>query len=102
MKLKTALAILTLSALPAIAQQPDNPYDAFLKRAKDAAGFDFTGTLARLCIVPQTAPGRDAEPPPAPARETWYTDPAKYSTISTSWAPRSIRPGRSPRAKASS
>ena len=94
MKLKTALAILTLSALPAIAQQPDNPYDAFLKRAKDAAGFDFTGTLARLCIVPQTAPGRDAEPPPAPARETWYTDPAKVfdnlyfvgTKIHSSWA----------------
>jgi metallo-beta-lactamase class B len=45
--------------------------------AKAAAGFDFTGTLARLCIAPQTAPGRDVAPGPAPARETWYTDPAQ-------------------------
>ena len=31
---------------------------------------------ARLC-PPQTGPGRDVAPGPAPARETWITDPAK-------------------------
>src|SRR6185295_15735301 len=62
-----------LSTAPASAQQPANPNDAFLARAKAAAQFDFTGTLARLCVLPQTAPGPDVTPPP-PARATWYTD----------------------------
>jgi metallo-beta-lactamase class B len=57
--------------------QPTNPADAYLAAAKTAAGFDFTGTLARLCVLPQTAPGRDIAPAPAPNRSTWYTDPAK-------------------------
>src|SRR6476620_1795897 len=66
-----------LSTAPASAQQPANPHDAFLARAKAAAQFDFTGTLARLCVLPQTAPGPDVTPPPPPARATWYTDPGK-------------------------
>jgi metallo-beta-lactamase class B len=88
-----AAALLAMNTGTASAQA-DNPYDAFLRRAKEAAGFDYTGTLARLCIVPQTAPGRDAAPPPPPARETWYTDPAKVfdnlyfvgTKIHSSWA----------------
>jgi metallo-beta-lactamase class B len=91
--LHAVLTILALSATAAGAQ-PNNPYDAFLARAKKAAGFDYTGTLARLCIVPQTAPGRDIAPGPAPAQETWYTDPAKIfdnlyfvgTKIHSSWA----------------
>jgi metallo-beta-lactamase class B len=57
--------------------QPADPVEAYLKAAKEAAGFDFTGTLARVCIVPQTAPGRDVAPPPPPSRDSWYTDPAR-------------------------
>jgi metallo-beta-lactamase class B len=91
--LHAALAILALTATAAGAQ-PGSPYDGFLARAKEAAGFDYTGTLARLCILPQTAPGRDVAPGPAPARETWYTDPAKVfdnlyfvgTKIHSSWA----------------
>ena len=83
-----------LSVTPASAQQPTNPIDAFLARAKAAAQFDFTGTLARLCVLPQTAPGQDVAPPPPPARETWYTDPGKVfdnlyfvgSKIHSAWA----------------
>ncbi len=60
-----------------VSAQPADPVEAYLKAAKDAAGFDFTGTLARVCIVPQTAPGRDVVPPPPPTRDSWYTDPAK-------------------------
>jgi metallo-beta-lactamase class B len=59
------------------AQTPANPVDDYLARAKVAAAFDFTGTLVRVCVAPQTAPGPDVAPPPPPARETWYTDPAK-------------------------
>ena len=62
--------------------------------AKAAAGFDFTGTLARICVPPQTGPGPDVAPPPPPARATWYTEPAKVfdnlyfvgTKIHSSWA----------------
>src|SRR5580693_4944105 len=70
--------------------------DAHLRAARVAAGFDFTGTLARLCVAPQAVPStlRDAAPGPAPARDTWYADPAKVfdnlyfvgSKIHSSWA----------------
>src|SRR5262245_16215107 len=56
---------------------PANGVEGHLAAAKAAAGFDFTGTLARVCIAPQTGPGRDVAPGPAPARDTWYTEPAK-------------------------
>jgi metallo-beta-lactamase class B len=73
---------------------PANPIDAYLAGAKAAAGFDFTGTLVRVCVAPQTAPGADVAPPPPPARETWYTDPAKVfdnlyfvgTKLHSSWA----------------
>jgi hypothetical protein len=52
----------------AAAQPAANSIDAHLAAAKAAAGFDFTGTLARICIAPQTAPGRDVAPAPAPPR----------------------------------
>ena len=68
--------------------------DAYLASAKAAAGFDFTGMLVRVCVAPQTAPGPDVAPPPPPARDTWYTDPAKVfdnlyfvgTKIHSSWA----------------
>jgi metallo-beta-lactamase class B len=61
----------------AVAAQPADPIEAHLAAAKAAAGFDFTGTLVRTCVVPQTGPGRDVAPPPPPARDTWYTEPGK-------------------------
>jgi metallo-beta-lactamase class B len=83
-----------LGASAACAQQPASPADAYLVRAKTAAGFDFTGTLVRVCVAPQTAPGADVAPGPAPDRATWYTDPAKVfdnlyfvgTKIHSSWA----------------
>jgi metallo-beta-lactamase class B len=65
-----------LGLAPASAQAPDQ-IESLLAAAKAAAAFDFTGTLARVCIAPQTAPGRDVAPGPAPARETWFTEPAQ-------------------------
>src|SRR5215472_16418855 len=84
-------AVLGLCVAATAAQAAD-PYDAYLARAKAAAGFDFTGTLVRVCVAPQTAPGPDVAPPPA--RDTWYTDPAKVfdnlyfvgTKIHSSWA----------------
>jgi metallo-beta-lactamase class B len=61
----------------ALAQPASSGIDTHLAAAKAAAGVEFTGTLARNCILPQTAPGADVTPPPPPERSTWYTEPAK-------------------------
>jgi metallo-beta-lactamase class B len=71
-----SLVVVTMGVAAAYAQTADQ-IETRLAAAKAAAGFDFTGTLARVCIAPQTAPGRDVAPPPPPARDSWYTDPAK-------------------------
>ena len=90
-----ALAVAAgLSVAAAFAQQGANTIEAHLAAAKAAAGFDFTGTLARICIAPQTAPGADVRPPPPPDRATWFTEPAKVfdnlyfvgTKIHSSWA----------------
>jgi metallo-beta-lactamase class B len=69
--------------------------DTHLVAARTAAGFDFTGTLARLCVAPPLVSAiRDAAPGPAPARDTWYIEPAKVfdnlyfvgSKIHSAWA----------------
>lgn len=73
-----ALAVAAaLGVAGAFAQQGANTIEAHLAAAKAAARFDFTGTLARICIAPQTAPGADVRPPPPPDRATWFTEPAK-------------------------
>jgi metallo-beta-lactamase class B len=95
-----ALAVAAgLGIAGALAQQGENTIDAHLidthlAAAKAAAGFDFAGALARLCIAPQTAPGADVLPPPPPDRATWFTEPAKVfdnlyfvgTKIHSSWA----------------
>ena len=63
----------------------DAEIQAALESAKTAAGFEFLGTLARICLLPQsggdntsdTVPGYVSNPATAPARDTWYADPAK-------------------------
>src|ERR1019366_7530593 len=86
------LAVVAVLAAGAAAQTPE--IDSHLAAAKAAAGFDFTGTLARICIAPQTAPTRDVAPGPAPDRSTYITEPAKVfdnlyfvgTKIHSSWA----------------
>jgi metallo-beta-lactamase class B len=103
--------IITLSALVvlfsnhSLGQSPstaailarDAAIDAHLVKAREAAAFDFTGTLARLCVAPARFPliVRDAAPSSrVPARDTWYIEPAKVfdnlyfvgSKIHNSWA----------------
>lgn len=80
--LGAAAAVLAAGMSAALAQvvaQPatQNPIDVALAASKNFAGFDFTGTLARLCIAPQTGPGDDVAPGAPPPRDTWYADPAK-------------------------
>src|SRR5438552_3066633 len=72
-----ALAVAATLSIADASAQPANTIDSHLAAAKAAAGFDFAGTLARICIAPQTAPGRDVAPGPAPDRATWATEPAK-------------------------
>lgn len=81
--------------LSLFAQSPPDLVDTHLRAAKTAAGFDFTGTLARLCVAPPTVLAvRDTAPGPAPARDTWFIEPAKVfdnlyfvgSKIHSSWA----------------
>ena len=72
-----ALAVAATLSIADASAQPANTIDSHLAAAKAAAGFDFAGTLARICIAPQTAPGRDVAPGPAPDRATWVTEPAK-------------------------
>jgi metallo-beta-lactamase class B len=80
----------------AFAQNAPDSVDSHLIAARTAAGFDFTGTLARLCVAPVAVPStlRDVAPGPAPARDTWFAEPAKVfdslyfvgSKIHSSWA----------------
>src|SRR5579863_290607 len=95
--LGAALAIFSsLYGASAFAQNSPNAVDAHLIAARTAAGFDFTGVLARLCVAPVAVPStlRDLPPGPAPARDTWFIEPAKVfdnlyfvgSKIHSSWA----------------
>jgi metallo-beta-lactamase class B len=80
----------------AFAQKTADAIDAHLIAARSAAGFDFTGTLARLCVAPVAVPEtlREVAPGPASARDTWFIEPAKVfdnlyfvgSKIQSSWA----------------
>jgi metallo-beta-lactamase class B len=92
------LAALTAAGVAAQTSRAatDAAIDAHLVKARNAAGFDFTGTLARLCVAPARFPLqiRDAAPGPPPARNTWYIEPAKVfdnlyfvgSKIHNAWA----------------
>jgi metallo-beta-lactamase class B len=104
----TVALIAGLAAGSAFAQQPratrdfDAEIRAALQSAKDAAGFEFLGTLVRNCLLPQSGgegnsnnvPRYVENPASAPARETWYAEPAKVfdnlyfvgGKVHSSWA----------------
>jgi len=108
-RVRTALLVAAgLVACSALAQQApakrdfDAEAQAAVQSAKTAAGFEFLGTLVRTCLLPQSggedasdnAPGYIANPASAPARDTWYAEPAKVfdnlyfvgGRIHSSWA----------------
>src|SRR5271154_793521 len=100
-KLSAALFLISSLWVAMASAQNSDAIDAHLIAARNAAGFDFTGTLARLCVAPPmvlpvraAAPGPAPAPPPTPARDTWYIEPAKVfdnlyfvgSKIHSSWA----------------
>src|SRR5207237_2283242 len=78
MKRLLAALLVTATSLSAAAQPA---VDAHLAAAKKAAGTDFPGTIARLCIVPDAPVGGGAggagAPRPIPDRASWYAEPAR-------------------------
>jgi metallo-beta-lactamase class B len=80
-----------MCAASVVAQQSNSTRDfdaeirAAIQSAKTAAGEEFAGTLVRTCLLPQsggentsdTVPGYVTNSASAPARATWYADPAK-------------------------
>ena len=91
-----ALIFLSLYGTSLFAENTPDAADIHLIAARNAAGFDFTGTLARLCVAPEPVPNtvRDVPPAPALARDTWFAEPSKVfdnlyfvgSKIHSSWA----------------
>ena len=79
-----------------------DPVEAAQQAAKDASEFEFLGTLARTCLLPPSrsedlrdvVPTYVSDPSKAPARATWYGEPAKVfdnlyfvgGKIHSSWA----------------
>ena len=88
-----SFAIVGALAVAAIRAQSTNQardFDAEIRAAvasaKQAAGFEFQGALVRVCLQPpqigaentsDTVPGYVSNPASAPARSTWYAEPAK-------------------------
>jgi metallo-beta-lactamase class B len=84
------LSLLTVAG-HTFAQQPapkpgtQNPVEAAQQAAKDASEFEFTGVLARTCLLPpsRSEDFRDvpapyvSDPSKAPPRASWYAEPAK-------------------------
>ena len=80
----------------------DAEIQAALGAAKNAAAFEFQGTLVRTCLLPQSGgedtrdnlPGYVTNPATAPPRDTWYAEPAKVfdnlyfvgGKVHSSWA----------------
>ena len=68
----------TVGQEPAKARNFDAEIRAAVESAKTAAGFEFLGTLVRICLLPQsggentndTVPAYVTKPASAPARET--------------------------------
>src|SRR5580765_2752634 len=106
-RMSVAAILACVFATSASSQSParrdfDAEYRAAVQAAKDAAGFEFLGTLVRTCLLPQSGgenttdnvPDFVANPAKAPARETWYADPAKVfddlyfvgGKVHSSWA----------------
>ena len=88
-----SFAIVGALAVAAIGAQSTNQardFDAEIRAAmasaKQAAGFEWQGALVRACLQPpqigaentsDTVPAYIAKPASAPARSTWYAEPAK-------------------------
>jgi metallo-beta-lactamase class B len=95
-------ALIAGGALAQAKRDFDAEAQAAVQSAKTAAGFEFLGTLVRVCLLPQsggedasdTLPPYIADPKKVPPRDTWYAEPAKVfdnlyfvgGKIHSSWA----------------
>jgi len=104
--LGAAALLAGLAAATVQAQQGARNFDADIRAAvqsaKNAAGFEFLGTLVRTCLLPQSGgddtrdelPNYVVDPSKAPARDTWFAEPAKVfdnlyfvgGKVHSSWA----------------
>jgi metallo-beta-lactamase class B len=107
-RLALALVAAASVAVPVAAQgnRPQRDFDAeieaALRSAKEAAGTEHLGTLNRICLLPASGgentsdnlPRYVVDPSTAPARDTWYAEPAKVfdnlyfvgGRVHSSWA----------------
>jgi metallo-beta-lactamase class B len=84
-KLVVGVTLAMSAASVIVAAQTPATVDGLVSAAKVAAGTDWPGTLARLCIPPPATSGRgpapaaqaDAVPRREPPRESWHAEPAK-------------------------
>src|SRR5256885_6063478 len=105
---RTALALAGgFAVCSALAQAPakrdfEAEAQAAIQSAKTAAGFEFLGTLVRVCLLPQSGgedasdvlPAYVANPASAPAHDSRYAEPARVfdnlyfvgGKIHSSWA----------------
>ena len=106
--LAAGVAVLTGSMAVVLAQGGSTPRDfdaeirAALQSAKTAADVEFTGILSTNCLLPASGaenttnnvPAYVTNPAAAPARDTWYAEPAKVfdnlyfvgGKVHSSWA----------------
>src|SRR5437762_428264 len=77
----SALAVLASTGIVATQTMPTANVNDLVAAAKNAAGLEWPGTFLRLCIPPPPAAPAPAAPAAAraPARETWYAEPAKVA-----------------------
>ena len=79
-----AVAVVFAQQVP-VKRNFEEEIQAALESAKTAAGFEFLGTLVRTCLLPQSGgedtrdnvPNYVTNPASAPARDTWYAEPAR-------------------------
>jgi len=83
--LSAAFAATSWAQSGASARDFDGEIEAAIQAAKSAAGFEFLGTLARLCLAPprnspddtDRLPGFLTDPGSIPPREAWFAEPAR-------------------------
>lgn len=101
--LGVAVSLVTPSPEKSAAKRDfDAEYKAAVAAAKDAAGFEWLGTLVRTCLLPQSGgedtsdkiPDYVADPTKVPPRDAWYAEPARVfddlyfvgGKVHSSWA----------------
>jgi hypothetical protein len=101
MTMGTGVAVLLCGLVAGLAAQTatrrdfDAEYRTAVQTAKDAAGFQWLGTLVRTCLLPQSGgentndnvPDFVTDPAKAPPRDSWCL------TMCTSWVEEFTRPG---------